>query len=335
MDDHQLMPRIKDEVATPRRSEETGDTTADESLPPPRRSRTMATTTPSAGGTQSRMSQKRKRQSSTEQRPPPGSSPPPQLQTAQQPKLESQSESQPQLQPASGPTHVLWTRQFNRMSSSALDQISSHRHANQFANPIRERDAPGYKSLILQPQDIKSIRAAMTHGNRAAAEAAKNLDGGDPGTPTVWLPISDDLLPPKSIINSEQLERELVHMFANAIMYNLDPFRGVGDSFLKPDAAAGDHGESGQQPSQPSTYRVDEDAVVRQSRVMFVEVERLLGDLRNAERDRSGVPPSVGVGGTPRGPSTPAAQPTDDDADELAGDGEGSVLKRRRIGTRA
>ncbi|KAL2755451.1 hypothetical protein ACRALDRAFT_1071266 [Sodiomyces alcalophilus JCM 7366] len=334
MDDHLLTPRIKDEVvATPRRSEETGgDTTADESITS-RRTRAM-TATPM----KSRMSQKRKRQSSSADLLAPSPPPPARL---QQPP--SKSQPQPQPQAASKPTHVLWTRQFGRISSSALDQISSHRCANQFANPIRERDAPGYKSLILQPQDIKSIRAAMTHGNRAATEAAKNLEGGDPGTPTVWLPMSDELLPPKSIINSEQLERELVHMFSNAIMYNLDPYRGVGNSFLKPDVSAGDHGEAG----QPSTYRVDEDAVVRDSRIMFVEVERLLGDLRSAERDRSGLPPSAnaaaggggsaragGVPATPRGPATPA-QVADDDVDELAGEGEGSVLKRRRIGTRA
>ncbi|ROT36394.1 hypothetical protein SODALDRAFT_218731 [Sodiomyces alkalinus F11] len=362
MDDHHLTPHIKDEVVTPRRSEETGDTTADESMPSRRSTRPLAT--PSAGGMQSRMSQKRKRQSSSAELLPPA---PPYTRQPQPSKL----------QPASRPTHVLWTRQFGRISSSALDQISSHRCANQFANPIRERDAPGYKSLILQPQDIKSIRAAMTHGNRAATEAAKNLEGGDPGTPTVWLPVSDELLPPRSIINSEQLERELVHMFSNAIMYNLDPYRGVGNSFLKSEAASAGQGQG--QGQQPSTYRVDEDAVVRDSRIMFVEVERLLGDLRNAERDRSGLPPSangsasggghgngngngsagssvgvgvgVGVGAgvganlrataaaattpTPRRPSTPAGQVVDDDVDELAGDGEGSVLKRRRIGTRA
>ena len=184
---------------------------------------------------------------------------------------------------------------------------------------------------MLQPQDIKSIRAAMTHGNRAAIEAAKALPDGDPGTTTVWLPINEDLLPPKSIINSEQLERELVHMFSNAIMYNLDPYRGPGKSFLRRPVSE-DDGED-----EPSTYLVDEDAVVRDSRIMFMEVERLLGDLRAAERERSGLPPSASVSATPAGEGTPSAAPTvDDDMDELAGeDGAVATVKRRRIGTRA
>ncbi|RXG41982.1 hypothetical protein VDGE_07548 [Verticillium dahliae] len=303
MDDHELAPRVKNEEATPRPPDEAGDTTADESGP----SRRHAVTPSSVS---SRLAHKRKRQESPVELPP---------------------------QPASTPTHVLWTRQFGKISNPALDQISSHRCANQFAHAIRERDAPGYKGLILQPQDIKSIRAAMTHGNRAAVEAAKKLPDGDPGTPTLWLPISSDLLPPKSIINSEQLERELVHMFSNAIMYNLDPYRGPGNSFMKREASVDGEGDA-----EPSTYRVDEDAVVRDSRIMFVEVERLLGDLRAAERDRSGLPPSgsgsarpTSVAATPRGESTPAAQTADDDMDELAGDeNTGSTYKRRRIGTR-
>lgn len=295
MDDPEMAHRVKNEESTPRPHDEAGDTTADESVPSRRQRFTPGS---------SRPLQKRKRQETPEP-----------------------------LPPASTPTHVLWTRQFGKISSSALDQISSHRCANQFAHPIRERDAPGYRSLVLQPQDIKSIRAAMTHGNRAAVEAAKALPEGDPGTATVWLPISEDLLPPKSIINSEQLERELVHMFSNAIMYNLDPYRGPGKSFLQRDMLEAD------EEAEPSTYLVDEDAVVRDSRIMFVEVERLLGDLRAAERERSGLPPSAtSVSATPAGEGTPAATapPVDDDIDELAGeDGAVATVKRRRIGTRA
>lgn len=191
--------------------------------------------------------------------------------------------------------------------------------------------------MVLQPQDIKSIRAAMTHGNRAAIEAARSLPDGDPGTATVWLPISDELLPPKSIINSEQLERELVHMFSNAIMYNLDPYRGPGKAFIKREMPDDD------EYIEPSTYLVDEDAVVRDSKIMFREVESLLGDLRAAERERSGLPPSgagsarpMSVAATPAGDGTPTAPPVDDDIDELAGeDGATTTVKRRRIGTRA
>ncbi|KAK2002484.1 hypothetical protein LX36DRAFT_652133 [Colletotrichum falcatum] len=301
MDHHELAPRIKDENATPRATpratpkpqDETGDTTADESVPSRRNM-----VTPSS--VSSRLPHKRKRQDTPIEPLP--------LPTA--------------------PTHVLWTRQFGRVSAAALDQISAHRFANQFANPIRERDAPGYKTLILQPQDIKSIRAAITHGNRAASEAAKALPDGDPGTGSVLLPISDDLVPPKSIINSAQLERELVHMFSNAIMYNLNPSRGPGPAFMKGGTAADGADVVG--------YEVDEDAVVRSTRMMSMEVEKIIGELRNAEKERTGQAPSNAGNTRPAsvatGEDTPMAE---DDVDELAGDADlGSTTRRRRVGTR-
>ncbi|KAI8301684.1 Bromodomain-containing protein 1 [Colletotrichum sp. SAR11_240] len=299
MDHVDLAPRVKDENATPRVTpratpkphDETGDTTADESVPSRRN-----LITPS--GVASRLAHKRKRQDT------------------------------PTDLPAAPPTTVSWTRQFGRVSAAALDQISAHRFANQFANPIRERDAPGYKGLILQPQDIKSIRAAITHGNRAATEAAKGLPDGDPGTGTVILPIGDDLVPPKSIINSAQLERELFHMFSNAVMYNLNPSRGPGPSFVRMETSEG---------ADALGYEVDEDAVVRSTRSMAGEVEKIIGELRNAEKGRSGQDPSTSGNTRPAsvatGEDTPMAE--DNDADELAGEADiTSTTRRRRVGTR-
>lgn len=299
MDHVDLAPRVKDENATPRVTpratpkphDETGDTTADESVPSRRN-----LITPS--GVASRLAHKRKRQDT------------------------------PTDLPAAPPTTVSWTRQFGRVSAAALDQISAHRFANQFANPIRERDAPGYKGLILQPQDIKSIRAAITHGNRAATESAKALPDGDPGTGTVVLPIGDDLVPPKSIINSAQLERELFHMFSNAVMYNLNPSRGPGPSFVRMETSEG---------ADALGYEVDEDAVVRSTRSMAGEVEKIIGELRNAEKGRSGQDPSTSGNTRPAsvatGEDTPMAE--DNDADELAGEADiTSTTRRRRVGTR-
>ncbi|KAJ0341631.1 hypothetical protein COL922a_002070 [Colletotrichum nupharicola] len=299
MDHVDLAPRVKDENATPRVTpratpkphDETGDTTADESVPSRRN-----LITPS--GVASRLAHKRKRQDT------------------------------PTDLPAAPPTTVSWTRQFGRVSAAALDQISAHRFANQFANPIRERDAPGYKGLILQPQDIKSIRAAITHGNRTATEAAKGLPDGDPGTGTVILPIGDDLVPPKSIINSAQLERELFHMFSNAVMYNLNPSRGPGPSFVRMETSEG---------ADALGYEVDEDAVVRSTRSMAGEVEKIIGELRNAEKGRSGQDPSTSGNTRPAsvatGEDTPMAE--DNDADELAGEADiTSTTRRRRVGTR-
>ncbi|CAI4217354.1 unnamed protein product [Parascedosporium putredinis] len=195
-----------------------------------------------------------------------------------------------------------------------LDQIGSHRHANMFANPIRERDAPNYSGIVLQPQNIMSIKKAITHGNRIATQTAASLPGGDPGTPVVLLPISEDLVPPKGIINSAQLERELVHMFCNAVMYNPDPDRGPGPGFMKRQQGGDDS----------LGYQMDEFGVVRSTRDMFVEVEKLLTDLRNAESQR-GVPSASAVSLTPRATSTAGVAATGgdetaDDMDELAQD---------------
>ncbi|PKS05541.1 hypothetical protein jhhlp_008058 [Lomentospora prolificans] len=298
MDHSDLTGKVKDEVTTPRMpssaaAEETGDTTADESV---------ASRRTVGPGSVARMSHKRKRR-----------------------------DSEPVV-PAGPPTHVQWTRGFQKVSASALDQIGSHRHANMFANPIRERDAPNYSGIVLQPQDIMSIKKAITHGNRVASQTAANLPGGDPGTPVVLLPISEDLVPPKGIINSAQLERELVHMFCNAVMYNPDPDRGPGPGFMKRQQGGDDS----------LGYQMDEFGVVRNTRDMFVEVDQLLTDLRNAESQR-GVPPASAVSLTPRAASAAAtgaagngagagSDDTADDMDELAqDDGTSNASRRKRV----
>lgn len=198
------------------------------------------------------------------------------------------------------PTHVLWMRGFPKISASALDQISSHRHANMFAHKIRDRDAPGYSSIVRHPVDLKSIRMAITQGNKAATQAAAALlesaeEAEDsvtlaslaPDMGSVWLPISEDLVPPRGIINSSQLESELVHMFANAVMYNPDSHRGPGPAFVLRDNDDDDEWGEG---NDNARYEVDEDGVVNDTRDMYVEVEKLLSEMRSAERQR-GLPP--------------------------------------------
>ncbi|RDA88497.1 hypothetical protein CP532_6661 [Ophiocordyceps camponoti-leonardi (nom. inval.)] len=312
--DHPILPAtIKKEAQTPRTHDDAGDTTADESA----YGRTHMTT---PGSVSSRMA-KRKRQ-------------------------ETPSE------PPNPPTQVLWTRGFTKVSSSALDQISSHRYANMFATGVRERDAPNYRQIVLQPQDITSIRAAIKLGNKAATQAAASLPGGDPGTASVWLPVSEDLVPPRGIINSAQLERELVHIFCNAIMYNPDPDRGPGAALMKRSrgngGGGGDDEDDEEEAEEAFGYHVDENGVVKNTRSMFVEVEKLLGDLRSAEKER-GVPPlssSSGGGARQASVATPADD-TAEDEDELAGEGvtststpsaaavpTGGVVKRRRVGGR-
>ncbi|KAL2127510.1 hypothetical protein VTI74DRAFT_10618 [Chaetomium olivicolor] len=314
-------PRVKDEVTTPRPSTETGDTTADESV---------------TGRAQPLRSTKRKRDDLT---PTPT---PIQIRHALPEGLVSSSE---------GPKVVLWTRSFNKVCGSAMEQIVHHRSANMFAQPIREKDAPGYHKVVKQPQDLKSIRAAINHGNRAAAQAAAALpDGGDPGTSSVWLPRTEDLVPPRSIINSSQLDRELAHMFSNAIMYNPDPHHGPGSAFLRDvdeeDEEDDHHGHGhGHQDSGVLGYKVDEFGVVKDARAMFVEVEKLLSELRSAEIQRNVPAPAAGLVMT--GTSTRqtsvlggqgGAESVKDDGggdgeegEEEGEEGEKGAVKRRRI----
>lgn len=283
--DAESATKVKREEATPKPLEETGDTTADESV-----SGRRQLNSPRA----SRVAGKRKRQESLAS------------------DHRAASENRPRVPPPPPgiPTHVLWTRGFPRVSVSTLDQISGHKHANMFSHPIRERDAPGYKTIVLSPTDLKSIRAAITAGNKAAATAAVALPGVEQGTSSVWLPISEELVPPRGIINSSQLERELVHMFSNAIMYNLDPHRGPGPAFMKGSGRGGkganDHGQGGHGAGSADPgflgYAVDENSVVNDTQAMFAEVDKLLMELRSTEAQP----------GVPLAPLPPGAVPASD-----------------------
>lgn len=164
------------------------------------------------------------------------------------------------------PNLVMVSKTFGRTSQLLISEITSHKLAGIFAKPLSERDAPGYKSLIHRPQDLKSLKAAISKGSRAAIAAIEEIEtrisGGDSvsdadqkeATPTPAPKMSssnvstagegpigngfylvrtnEDLVPPKGIVNSAQLEMELVRMFANAVMFNPLPAseRGFGRS---------------------------------------------------------------------------------------------------------
>jgi hypothetical protein len=228
--------------------------------------------------------------------------------------LQGHQDSRPLPPTPAPPGHVLWTRGFPRVAKPVLDQIRSLKSANTFANPVKEKYALGYHDIVLRPQDLKSIQNAISHGNRAAVTAAQALSGGDPGTSSAWLPISESLVPPKGIINSAQLERELLHMFANAIMYAPDPNRGPGPAFLRhaPHLVPGDDEEddaddtaTGLAPPAGAGYEMDENSIVNETREMFLTVQKLVGDLRNAETRNPGQEPGGGSGAPPTGSNTP------------------------------
>ncbi|KAH0544793.1 hypothetical protein FGG08_001022 [Glutinoglossum americanum] len=214
----------------------------------------------------------------------------------------------------SAPQYVLSTRNFARTSATIMNDIGQHKYASIFSSPVKEKDAPGYKDLIHRPQDLKSIKSAIAAGGKAVAAAvgAVSVSGGTPtenlpspgpvGTATakntsLWIPISPEVVPPKGIINSAQLEKELMRMFANAVMFNPGPDRGFGPAFRE-------KAEDGQEEDEEKIEEDEDGGVVKDTREMFAVVERAVTDWRAAERaveSLSGKPPSGGAGaGRPR-----------------------------------
>ena len=157
------------------------------------------------------------------------------------------------------------TRNFQRMSAVILNEIAAHRHGGQFQRPVREKDAPGYDEIIKRPQDLKSIKAAITAGSRAIAAAAlKESTAESPaGTPakdtgTLALEKTADLMPPKAIVNSSQLEKEVMRMFANAVMFN------------------------------PGEGNTQDGGIVQDAREMAEDIEAKVRDWRGVERQVDG-----------------------------------------------
>ncbi|KAJ5463923.1 hypothetical protein N7475_007058 [Penicillium sp. IBT 31633x] len=184
--------------------------------------------------------------------------------------------------------YVMATRNFHRTAAPIMNDVATHKLASIFAKPIGERDAPGYHDLIYRPQDLKSIKSAIHQGSKAVATAAESVstpagDGESPapgGTPVksgvLMLPKSEDFIPPKGIVNSAQLEKELIRMFANAIMFNPIPQRGFGPAF----PMSSDRG------SRESTLMgdADEGGIIQDSMEMFEDVQQAVTRWRAAER---------------------------------------------------
>ena len=184
--------------------------------------------------------------------------------------------------------YVLCPRNFPRTGAPIMNDVTMHKHASIFTKPLTERDAPGYRDLIYRPQDLKSIKSCIHQGTRAvtaAAEAANTpmADGESPapgGTPSknavLLLPRSEEVIPPRGIINSAQLEKELIRMFANAVMFNPVPQRGFGPAF--PLTADGASRESTLVPEP------DEGGIIKDTLEMFEDVEQAVTRWRAAER---------------------------------------------------
>ncbi|KAI9824611.1 MAG: hypothetical protein M1832_001701 [Thelocarpon impressellum] len=199
-----------------------------------------------------------------------------------------------------GPRYIMSTPNFPRTTAPVLNDISGHKYASLFAAPVKEKDAPGYRDLIYQPQDLKSIKTAIAAGGRAVVAA-----GGVAGTPTegvespgpgvstpgknssILVTRGPDVVPPKGIVNSAQFEREVMRMFANAVMFNHDPDRGFGPAFRErsENAEDGDEGTSAADAEEEAAGRV-----VQDTRKMFEAVEKTVTDWRAAERSLKHLP---------------------------------------------
>ena len=188
----------------------------------------------------------------------------------------------PQRQrPLQDPTMVSVSKTFMRVASQLLQRVTEHKYASIFAKALSEREAPGYKSLILRPQDLKSIKAAVTRGSKAAIAAIDELELGSGEAPTL-VKATDDLIPPRGIVNMDQLEKELMRMFANAIMFNPlpDAERGLGPRrSLRLSSTPNQMGEVGYAGSE-------EGGIVQDAREMCEDVVALIQTFKAADQDR-------------------------------------------------
>lgn len=160
---------------------------------------------------------------------------------------------------------VMATRNFAKMSSALLNDIHSHKNAYRFERPVKDKEAPGYSEIVYQPQDLKSIRSAISAGTKAVVAATTNPDSpaGTPlvstsrsgdGSTSVELERSLDVIPPRAIVNGAQLEKELMRMFANAFMFN-----------------------------------PGEDGIAGVTKEFFQDVEQKINDWRDIEREKMGI----------------------------------------------
>lgn len=120
---------------------------------------------------------------------------------------------------------VVAPRHFSRMCAPLINDITSHKHASTFTTPVKAKDAEGYYDIIKRPTDLKSIQKAIAAGAKQVAAAASSDSPAGTSSPggsggAVELPRTPEYVPPKAIVNSAQLERELMRMFVNAVMFN-------------------------------------------------------------------------------------------------------------------
>lgn len=128
----------------------------------------------------------------------------------------------PQMPIELGSQTVIAPRGFAKMCNPIMNDITSHKHSSIFTSAVKAKDAEGYYEIIKRPTDLKSIQKAIAAGAKVVNATATDTPAGSPGGggSVVELPMNPDNMPPKAIVNSSQLEKELMRMFVNAVMFN-------------------------------------------------------------------------------------------------------------------
>ena len=205
-----------------------------------------------------------------------------------------------------------------------MQSITGHKDAYLFAKPLTERDAPGYDKLIFRPQDLKGIKAALTAGSKAVAAMADEAgEDVSAGAKCIWVPKTEDVMPPNGIVNSAQLEKELLRIFANAVMFNPDlaENRGLGLSFQRraktlEEREAGGKDEDGTEVEkfEIGVAQPVDGAVVKDTRDMCADMEEAFDGWRELGK--------VDEADARDAPVVPKSSTDDEEIDEVSGAGE-------------
>lgn len=239
------------------------------------------------------------------------------------------------------------------MTAPILNGVNGHKFAGIFAKALTEREAPGYRDLIYRPQDLKSIRAAINRGSRAANAVIDELETQVTSTTpsgAVLVSKTEDLVPPKGIVNSAQLEMEFMRLFANAIMFNPLPpserglppeFQMQKDGSTRRSRRRGDENdgeEGGEEGEERKGYAQEEEGgIIHDTRNMFESVEKAVAQWRSVEQGyvddvpRNSTGPIAGLTGGSVGVSDALADESAQEEADPPGIATGNMRKRRRF----
>ena len=148
----------------------------------------------------------------------------------------------------------------------------------------------------------------------------------------IWVRKNEDLSPPKGIVNSAQLEKEVMRVFANAVMFNPDPSRGLGPAYSTRARIQERHipVEISREvdEDEEEEEKEEEGGVVKDAREMFEDAQEFVSKWRAAEKAGEAAPAATS------GKGVKAKDGEEEDADELAGD-ESAMTVEERAGEQA